>query len=77
MPVLYSVYRYSCEHFYGAVFGLLTSNLIGAWQLINGWLGHKKTFLSGWPATQEADLQGGAIHLRPLPRHRTLPGAVH
>jgi hypothetical protein len=40
-----------------------------------GRLGHKKTLLSGWTATQEADQQGGAIHVRPLPRHRTLPGA--
>jgi hypothetical protein len=40
-------------------------------------LGYKKTILSGWPATQEADQQGGEIHLRPVPRHRTLPGAVH
>jgi hypothetical protein len=40
-------------------------------------LGHKKTLLSGWTATQEADQQGGEIHLRPVPRHRTLPGAVH
>jgi hypothetical protein len=38
-------------------------------------LGYKKTLLSGWPASQEADLQGCEIHLRPLPRHRTLPGA--
>jgi hypothetical protein len=42
-----------------------------------GRLGHKKTLLSGWTATQEADLQGGEIHLRPVPRHRTLPGAEH
>jgi len=40
-------------------------------------LGYNKTLLSGWTATQEADLQGGEIHLRPLPRHRTLPGAVN
>ncbi len=56
----------------------MTLYWIDAWYLKNipTGLDTRKHF-SGWPATQEADQQGGEVHLRPLPRHRTLPGAVH